>query len=145
LTQARRPAHAASPTTGADDALLAELGSTGQFAPFRDDRGVVITLRGLFGTGDKLVGASDERIGMLGRIAKAHAEFPVLVVVHSAAGTATDRDRTRAGAVADALRKAGAARVEARAVGGAQPVLDPSKAGAAARNERVEVVFVSTS
>ena len=145
LTLVRRPARQTAPAAGRDDTLLTELSQTGQFAPFRDDRGVVVVLRGLFGAANKLAGGADERLGLLGRIAKAHADFPVLVVVHAAAPSAGDRDTRRGELVSEALRKAGATRVEVRVAGAAQPVLEPSRAGSAARNERIEIVFISPS
>jgi outer membrane protein OmpA-like peptidoglycan-associated protein len=143
LTQARRPQRRSAPAAGKEDALFAELTQVGDLMPYRDDRGIVITLRGLFGRGESLSAAASEQLSMLGRVAKAHPDFPVLVVLHSSHGAASARDDKRAQAIAQHLRGAGAPRVEARAAGSAQPISDPSRPGAAARNERVEVVFVS--
>jgi outer membrane protein OmpA-like peptidoglycan-associated protein len=141
LTLARRPEAQKNPAFGGADRLLSEL-SNGDWLPFRDDRGVVVTLRGVF-AGDKFEPHAEERLAELGRIAKAHPEFPVLVVLHTARADAKGVGPKRAARVADALRVAGAARVEAQAVGSTQPVLPPSRAGAAERNERVEIVFVA--
>ena len=55
LTQARRPAATRAPAAGLADALLAELGRSGDLMPFRDDRGVVVTLRDLFFGGRRAV------------------------------------------------------------------------------------------
>ena len=41
------------------------------------------------------------------------------------------------------LRKAGAASVKVVLAGSAQPLTDPGRRGASARNARVEVVFVA--
>jgi hypothetical protein len=129
--------------SGVADALLAELGKQGDLFPFRDDRGVVVTLRGLFATSDQLSPAAEERVAVLGRVAKAHPTFPVLVVIHSARAAAKAADERRGQVVAAALRKAGAARVDVRTAGSSLPVTEPKQRGAADRNERVEIIFVS--
>ena len=123
------------------DALLAELSQHGNLFPFRDDRGVVVTLRDVF-AGDQLRPEASERLNLLGRVAKAHPEFPVLVVFH-AAGAPSATNAQRAESLAAALRKAGAARVETRSAGATLPVVASKRKGAAERNERIEVIFVS--
>jgi hypothetical protein len=139
LTLARRPRAQANPSRGESDALLAEL-SRADFLPFRDDRGVIVTLRGVR-EGGKLGAKAAEKLADLGRVAKQHPEFPVLVVVHDArAGAKDDGLATQA---VDALKAAGAARIEARGAGSTSPVVPPDRNGAAARNERLEIVFVS--
>jgi len=144
LTLARRPVTEKNPAAGVTDALLAEL-SAANLLPFRDDRGVVVTLRALFNAKDQLSSEASATLDALGKVAKAHPEFPILAVVHVAKGNATAHDAAQASAIADALRKAGAARVETDAAGSAEPVLDPERPGASQRNTRVEVVFVSPS
>lgn len=144
LTLARRPATQKAPEAGITDALLSEL-SNADLLPFRDDRGVVVTLRALFTGKDQLSQDAATKLDTLGKIAKAHPEFPLLAVVHGARGNATPQDTAQANAVADALKKAGATRVETDAAGSAEPVLDPARPGASERNARVEVVFVSPS
>ncbi len=143
LTDARRPTQRSAPAAGQEDALFAELTQVNTLMPYRDDRGIVVTLRGLFGKNEALSSAGAEQLALLGRVAKAHPAFPVLVVVHASQGAPSARDSKRAETIAQALRAAGAARVEAQAAGGAQPVSDPQRPGAAARNERIEIVFVS--
>jgi len=144
LTLARRPATQKSPAAGVNDALLAEL-SSANLLPFRDDRGVVVTLRALFNDKDQLSNDATRQLDALGKVAKAHAEFPVLTVVHGARGSASTRDAAQAATITEALRKAGAPRVAADAAGATLPVLDPARPGASERNARVEVVFVSPS
>jgi len=144
LTLARRPATQKAPEAGVTDALLSDL-SNASLLPFRDDRGVVVTLRGLFSTKDQLSPDGTTKLDLLGKVAKAHPEFPLLAVVHGARGNATAADAAQATAVAEALKKAGASRVETDAAGGAEPVLDPARPGASERNTRVEIVFVSPS
>ena len=144
LTLARRPATQKSPAAGVTDALLSEL-SAGSLLPFRDDRGVVVTLRALFNAKDQLSSEAASQLDTLGKVAKAHPEFPLLAVVHVARGNAATRDASQAAAIADALRKSGAPHVAAETAGSALPVLDPTRPGASERNARIEVVFVSPS
>ncbi|HXK18088.1 MAG TPA: hypothetical protein VNG33_09820 [Polyangiaceae bacterium] len=139
LTLARRPRAQANPSQGESDALLAEL-SRADFLPFRDDRGVVVVLHAVREAG-KLSGKAGEKLADLGHVAKAHPEFPVLVVSHDARAGAKD-DGLSSQAV-DALKAAGATRIEARSAGSSSPVVPPDRTGAAARNERLEIVFVS--
>jgi hypothetical protein len=139
LTLARRPRAQANPSQGESDALLTEL-SRADFLPFRDDRGVVVTLHGLRVSG-KISAKAGEKLADLGRVAKAHPEFPILVVTHDARPGAKD-DGLSTQAV-DALKAAGATRVEAQGAGSTTPVVPPDRAGAAARNERLEIVFVA--
>jgi outer membrane protein OmpA-like peptidoglycan-associated protein len=142
LTSIRRAAASVAPENGATDALLDELGRAA-FEPRRDDRGVAVTLRDAF-QGSALSAAARDRLTALGQVAKSHPAFPVLVVVHSAArGAPAPRDSERAAAVGKALTDAGAPKVETKAGGGALPVAPPNRADSAARNERVEIVFVA--
>lgn len=138
LTLARRPRTQASPSQGESDALLAEL-SRADFLPFRDDRGVVVTLRAPR-EGGKLSSGASGKLVELARVAKAHPEFPVLVVSHDARAGKDDGLATQA---ADAIKAAGVTRIEARSVGSTAPVVPPERSGAAARNERLEIIFVS--
>jgi hypothetical protein len=139
LTLARRPRAQANPSQGESDALLTEL-SRADFLPFRDDRGVVVTLHAPREAG-KLGSKASAKLADLGRVAKAHPEFPVLVVSHDArAGT---KDDGLASQAVEALKAAGATRIEARSAGSTTPVVPPDRVGAAARNERLEIVFVS--
>jgi len=144
LTLARRPATQKDPAAGVADALLSEL-SASSLLPFRDDRGVVVTLRALFNGKDQLNSEATAQLDTLGKVAKAHPEFPLLAVVHVARGNASTRDAAQATAIADALRKSGAPHVAAETAGSTLPVLDPARPGASERNARIEVVFVSPS
>ncbi|AUX20585.1 exported alanine-rich protein [Sorangium cellulosum] len=153
LTAARRAATPVSRAPGVGDALLADLSAAGTWSPVRDDRGIVVTLRGLF-AGGTLTRAGEARLRDLARVSAAHPAFPVAVVVHS------DRDlgereasawAARADAVVRALRPtqgatAGAAPqgppIAPFLAGAAAPVVDPT-GGERARNARVEVVFVT--
>ncbi|XYH99944.1 hypothetical protein ACMHYB_09365 [Sorangium sp. So ce1128] len=154
LTAARRAATPVTRAPGAGDALLAELSAAGTWSPVRDDRGIVVTLRGLF-AGNALTKAGEARLRDLARVAAAHPSFPVAVVVH------TDRDvsareepawSARADAVVRALGSAPGASAAGASpatqpiapflAGSAAPVVDPG-GSERARNARVEVVFVT--
>ncbi|WP_433934050.1 hypothetical protein AB3662_06250 [Sorangium cellulosum] len=154
LTAARRAATPVTRAPGVGDALLAELSAAGTWSPIRDDRGIVVTLRGLF-AGNALTKAGEARLRELARVAAAHPSFPVAVVVH------TDRDvsareepawAARADAVVRALSPAhaeGAAGASPAVqpiapflAGAAAPVVDPG-GSERARNARVEIVFVT--
>jgi hypothetical protein len=101
---------------------------------------VVVTLHAPREAG-KLSRKVTEKLAELGRVAKAHPEFPVLVVSHDARAGA--KDDGLSGQAVDALKAAGASRIEARSVGSTTPVVPPDRPGATARNERLEVIFVS--
>ena len=137
LTLARRSG--ASAESGSADALLSELSRAGSFAPFRDDRGVVVTLRSVVDAKGGLTADAQKAIELLARVAKAHPKFPLLVVVHGRPGA----DEAQKKAVTQALANAGATRVESASAGSAQPVVDPARPGSQARNDRVEIVFVA--
>jgi hypothetical protein len=137
LTVARRPA-ATTSSIGKSDQLLSEVSAMGGLSPMRDDRGVVVTLRELF-SASQLTKEAHDRLSALGRVAQAHADFPVQVVVHGAGA-----DRQMGETVAKVLVDAGAnkERVLVEAAGSAHPLLDPSLARDPRRNERIEVIFV---
>ena len=145
LTAIRRAATPTSKAPGVGDALLAEMSATGKLDPARDDRGVLVTLRGAF-RGAGLTPAGEARLVELGKIAAAHASFPVVVVLHSdrplGAGEAAEQGRAEAAAKA-ILRGAGnGVRVLPLVAGDRAPVADPAGPDRA-HNARLEVVFVT--
>jgi len=143
LTLARRDRVLAAPAKSGADALLSKLSAAGLY-PFRDDRGVVVTLHEPFAAGSsELKAPARQRLLELGQVAKAHGDFPVLVVAHSARAAGVKQEDARASAVAEILREGGAPKVDTVSVGTALPVLDPKARDAASRNERVEIVFVA--
>jgi len=143
LTRARRPAESAAPEAGKPDILL-DLLAKANFEPLRDDRGIVVVLRDLF-DGNKPKQAAHERLTALAEVARAHPDFPVLVVVHSGHGGSNKTDAARAEAVGKALLDGGAPRVETKTAGDTLPVAPQHPASVDKRNERVEVVFVAPS
>jgi hypothetical protein len=144
LTRVRR---AAGDDSGASDALLSELSSAGGWDPVRDERGVVVTLHDAF-HGPALAPDAAKKLGDLGRVAAAHPGFAVQLVVHDATAPAPKdtTDAKRADAAVQALVGAGAAatRVKSETPGAREPLVDSSDTRVRARNERLDVVFVST-
>ena len=141
LTRSRR----AAGNDGGADALLAELSASGEWSPVRDERGVVVTLRGAF-RGVDLSDEGQAKLKTLGEVAAAHPGFAVQVVVHDAEPRVPKEfDAKRADATVKALVAAGALapRVKAEVAGALAPLVDPADAAYRSRNERLEVVFVN--
>ncbi len=143
LTTARRTS---AKTTGSDE-LLAEVSARGGLDPSRDERGVVVPLRDVF-EGGNVAKKAEALIAELGRIAAAHADVGVQVVVHDATSPTkaeADADVKRADAVVKELVAAGAAaeRVKGETAGARAPIVDPTDAAHRAMNARVDVVFVT--
>jgi flagellar motor protein MotB len=146
LTRIRRTQTPVTRALGAGDALLAEISGSGHFTPSRDERGVVIPLRNVFGAGSTVTPPAEARIVELGRIAAMHPSFPVAVVVHTDRPVAP-RDRalqtSRGEAVIEGLKKAGMASKALLVVAGSDtPIADPH-GPRRSRNERVEILFVT--
>jgi hypothetical protein len=136
LTGARRSGAEAADTD------MSQLSSAG-FSPSRDERGVVVTLRPAWREA-ALSEADQKKLAMLGQIAKT-SSVPVQVVVHeSRNGAPSPRAEQRGASVAKALTQGGldASRVGTLSAGGNAPLVDSSDARLAARNERVDIVFV---
>jgi flagellar motor protein MotB len=144
LTAARRTATPVTKAPGAGDTLLAELSAAGKWSPARDDRGIVVTLRGIF-AGNGLTPAAETRLRELAQIAAAHPAFPIAVVLHSEREPAAKEETTwkaRAAAVVQVLKSAQAPRVEPVLAGARAPVVDPA-GSERSRNARVEIVFIT--
>lgn len=152
LTKARR---AGTPENDPADALLGELSrsrvavvegaeKSTDLAPARDERGVVVTMRGLF-QGDKLSNGAAETLKELGRVAAAHPDFAVQVVMHAATAPGANdaaAEKKRGETVTKALADAGAKRTQLELAGARTPVFDPADTKRRAQNARVEIVFV---
>jgi hypothetical protein len=143
LTRSRR---ALGDEAASADTLLAELSAAGGWDPSRDERGVVVTVHGFF-RGVDLTSDGEAKLQSLGRVAAAHPGFALQVVVHDAQapGAKDDSDTRRADAATRALVAGGAAaaRIKPELAGARAPLVDPTDARARARNERLDVVFVS--
>ena len=137
LTTARR-ANAASSSA---DVLLSEL-SAASLSPTRDERGIVVTMRDVF-RGNAIDAPAQPRLEALGRVASAHGDLPIQVVVHDAIAASTSDERAKA--VAAALVKGGAKadKIATVMAGTRAPVVDPNDARNRQRNARVEIVFVT--
>ncbi|MEZ4234098.1 MAG: hypothetical protein R3B89_33295 [Polyangiaceae bacterium] len=136
LTVARRAATASARASSEQDELLKALSDRGDLEPHRDDRGVVVTLRGLY-QGNKLAKDARLRLEALAKVAKANPRFPVLISVHEGGAD------TKASELAKTLSDLGAPRVDARGIGDRLPLVPGRLRGAAQRNTRVEIVFIS--
>lgn len=137
LTLARRAASLKSPASAEQDVLLKALSDRGGLTPSRDDRGVVVTLRGLY-AGGRLAKDARSRLEALAKVAKANPKFPLLVAVHDPSGS-----DARAKELAALLAELGAPKIEGRGLGDRLPLVPGNIAGAAGRNARVELIFVS--
>jgi len=144
LTLVRRQKTPVSVASGAGDSLLTELSAGGTWSPSRDDRGVFVTVRGVF-SGDALSTAGETKVAEVAKIAAAHPSFPVAVVVHSdKALSAKDEasQKARADAIVAALKKKGISKITGIVAGAAAPVVDPLGKDKS-RNARVELVFIT--
>src|SRR5690606_23884177 len=110
---------------------------------YRDDRGIVVNLGSPLDKRGKLTESAQEALQILGGAEKAHREFPLLLVAHTAQISQTARAEEMIEAASGALKSAGASDVTSQVVLAAQPVVSPSISGASQKNERIEVVFVS--
>ena len=143
LTAARRTS---AKVTGSDE-LLAEVSARGGLDPSRDERGVVVPLRDVF-EGASVAKKAEPLLAELGRIAAAHPDVGVQIVVHDAATpskTEAEADTQRADAIVKALVAAGANadRVKGETAGARAPIVDPGDLAHRAMNARVDVVFVT--
>jgi outer membrane protein OmpA-like peptidoglycan-associated protein len=107
----------------------------------------VISLRDLF-EGKAISPRAQPALAELGRVAAAHPDVGLQVVVHDATApskTEQAADAARADAVVKALVAAGAKadHVKGEAVGAHAPIVDPGDAAHRARNARVDIVFVT--
>ncbi len=141
LTKARRAHPIASGGGQSADPLLSELSAAGS-EPMRDERGIVVTLRDVF-AGSALSKDGQAKLESLGRVAAAHPNAPVQVVIHDAT---TQPPGQRAQLVTAAVVKGGAKPDKiAGEIGGTRaPVVDPNDAHNRGRNARVDIVFITT-
>lgn len=127
------------------DALLTALSKSSDFAAHRDERGVVVTLEAPF-AGGQPTKSTNSRLEALGQVAREHPTVPVQVVWHRASPVpASAATRSTLDTVRSALERAGASRsrVGTEYAGAELPRVHPSSRGAAALNERLEIVFVT--
>jgi hypothetical protein len=124
------------------DVLLDELSVAGA-APSRDERGVAVSLRDLFGTDGTLTEAARAELVRYGHVAGRHPDFPVLLVGHSASAAGKGDLGRQLAAVSAALAGSGVSKIEVWSVGDREPLLPPRSSMAHARNQRIELVFVA--
>jgi outer membrane protein OmpA-like peptidoglycan-associated protein len=139
------PASPPAPVSAAPlpaDALLEELSAAGA-APSRDDRGISVSLRDLFGADGKLLARARPEIERLVRVAVAHRDFPVLLVAHSSSDRGAAEVERQLELLRAALANSGVAKLAVTSVGDRQPLLPQRSPSARARNQRIELVFVA--
>ena len=124
------------------DVLLDELSAAGA-APSRDDRGVAVSLRDLFGADGKLTERARSELARLVRVSEAHPDFPVLLVGHSGSNQSATELGRQLQLVRAALADSGVSRLAVESVGDRQPLLPARSASSSARNQRIELVFVA--
>lgn len=143
LTHARRPVIKAAPESASSDRLLSALTKTGKLFAYRDDRGVVVNLASPLSKDGTLTESAAEQLKILAGTAKAHQDFPLVLITHTAKSGSEKRAAQLADAFKSALNDAGVSQFTHRDVQNAQPVVSNRLRGGAEKNERVEVVFVS--
>jgi hypothetical protein len=146
LTLVRRAGSSPDKAAGAGDALLEALSKSGKGVPSRDDRGVVVTLRGLFVKGE-LSASGKQQLEDIAQLGANHGAIPVMVVLHQSAAVDDAQQASwlaLGGKVVGVLRQhLGDGRVrDAHVAGNAAPMVDPAGKHAA-QNERVEIIFVT--
>ncbi|EYF03965.1 hypothetical protein [Chondromyces apiculatus] len=145
LTAVRQAGMPVAAGPGGGDVLLKEIAAAPGWDPIRDDRGVVVTLRGLFGKDASLTPAGEKRLQELARFAVSHPEFPLTAVLHADREPSPKEQATwkaRADALVRVLGAAQVQHVETVLAGARVPVADPT-GPTRSRNARVEIVFVS--
>lgn len=124
------------------DLVLAELSAAGQ-APARDERGVAVVLRDVFAADGSLTPAAREQLQRLSETAKAHPEFPVLLVGHTGGAALRPAMDRQLATLSSELAALGIQRVTTHDAGARQPLLPPQLPRARERNQRIELVFVA--
>lgn len=142
LTHTRRAKVKSEPDSAASDRLLTALTETGQVFAFRDDRGIVVNLGRPLGEKGELSETAGNVLKLLGGVAKAHPDFPLLLVAHTARGGQEKEAAAMIEKATLALTTLGARVASSERVLGAQPVVATNVEGAAEKNERLEIVFV---
>lgn len=128
--------------SGPADLVLAELSAAGH-APARDERGVAVVLRDVFGEDGSLSAAARAQLQRLSETAKAHPDFPVLLVGHTSGSAARPAMERQLVTLTSELSALGIARVVAHDAGARQPLLPPQLPRARERNQRIELIFVA--
>lgn len=113
-------------------------------SPTRDERGIVVTLRDTF-RGSQVAPDAATKLEALGRVAAAHPDVAVQIVVHDAVPQGGGDDRAKAAAALVVKSGAKADRLATVMAGARTPVVDPSDLRNRGRNARLELVFVTTN
>ncbi|HWO11910.1 MAG TPA: hypothetical protein VNN80_20595 [Polyangiaceae bacterium] len=136
--QAPRAAASARHAPPPADVVLDQLSAIGA-TPSRDERGVSVALRSLFGGDGNLTADARQELASIAKVVDAHPDFPLMLVGH---GDGRDMARQLA-ALQTELGRNGAVAVEVQSAGDRLPLLPPSSAAARERNARIELIFVA--
>ncbi|MCH2109330.1 MAG: DUF4398 domain-containing protein [Polyangiaceae bacterium] len=140
LTLARRSEQQAQPDKPGSDSLLLALSKNGQWHPYRDDRGVVVTLHDDLLPQGKLSEGSRAALDELQKVAHAHPTFSLLLLIH---GDGKNQLLNQAGKLAlESFELPKEPESHLQVVGDRQPLVSRRIPGAATRNTRIEVIFV---
>lgn len=142
LTRARRPKVESNPESHESDALLEALSARGEWMVYRDDRGVVVSVGKPLERDGTLSESARESFSFLGKVAKNHDSFPVMLALHTAKSRDARAEETMGKLAEETMRESGAPQVSRLSVSNAQPAVFSSARGADEQNERVEVIFV---
>jgi len=99
-------------------------------------------LRELFDAKGALTEQGRQSLSRLASIAKAHPDFPLLVVNHAAASPSPDA-QSRLEAVQAALASQGLSAIGTHDAGQRTPLLVSKSPAVRQRNERIELIFVA--
>ncbi len=124
------------------DLVLSELSAAGQ-APARDERGVAVVLRDVFAADGSLSAAGRAQLQRLSETARAHPDFPLLLVGHTGGSAPRPVMDRQLSTLASELGALGVERVATLDAGARQPLLPPQLPRARERNQRIELVFVA--
>jgi flagellar motor protein MotB len=140
LTLARR--NAPDKVSGQADTLLAKL-SEAHWSPTRDERGVVVTLRGPFVQSDQLHAGFKEKLRDLGKLGKEGGNTSLQLVLHQ--GSRDGNPVPKAEALLAFLVEGGwdRQRLSVENAGTRLPLVDHPAGVTDDRNGRVDVVFVT--
>jgi hypothetical protein len=143
LTAARREKRLAAPASDPADQLLAELSEAfAGSAPFRDDRGVVISVSAPLNARSELTPAASELLQRLARVSRAHPEFPILLVQHGKSPRASEREQPSQ-ALQRWLNDNAPSRASLRHAGDRLPATVAPVRGAKPSDSRLDFVFVA--
>jgi flagellar motor protein MotB len=147
LTDLRMRNSAGQPESARNDLFLEEATLLGLPAE-RDDRGLVLRLTSIaegpaLSPKPTLSPQTLEQLRSIAKLAIAHKDSPLLLVVHTAGQPENHKAAEWGDSAKKLLAAEGAPSVELLLAGHTSPLVQPKSKGAAAQNRRLDVVFVT--